>query len=348
MATPREPRLQVRDILRWWMVFIWIELSFHFGFMLRRVVRGDLISPLMAVSMAVLGASSLALLLGEYGLNKPGRWGFLLSGIGILLSAGADALMLGGNVSFVFSWVPMGIELASRYGSTTVASLVLGIVIVIESKRGLLQNNEHEDLVPFQTTCGVGTHGAENYYIGVSCLTARPRTHIFLALLCVVLAVRELGYVGIYWAGAMEARTMGAFILSWPCDAVLLPVVLSILSVGGLLCSAWLMRRPTRIPALLISCLLIPYLASTAMRAIVTGMFLIKKTWVINTVLMEFCIVPLVVQMGFAGVILGALWGSCRKGAEPRCLVCGYLLLGLTSSVCPECGTPFDLQHAPR
>src|ERR1043165_1037314 len=29
-------------------------------------------------------------------------------------------------------------------------------------------------------------------------------------------------------------------------------------------------------------------------------------------------------------------------GSEPKCLACGYVLLGLTVARCPECGAPFD------
>ena len=36
---------------------------------------------------------------------------------------------------------------------------------------------------------------------------------------------------------------------------------------------------------------------------------------------------------------------SANTSDAPRCPTCGYLLLGLTESRCPECGTPFDPEY---
>ena len=47
---------------------------------------------------------------------------------------------------------------------------------------------------------------------------------------------------------------------------------------------------------------------------------------------------------GTAGILLLCLQAflrARRTGAEPACPACGYILIGLTSRRCPECGRPF-------
>ena len=50
--------------------------------------------------------------------------------------------------------------------------------------------------------------------------------------------------------------------------------------------------------------------------------------------------------------LLRILLGRAKKAEEgdeePRCGECGYLLRGLTSEVCPECGEPYDLSDCPK
>ena len=56
-----------------------------------------------------------------------------------------------------------------------------------------------------------------------------------------------------------------------------------------------------------------------------------------------FCSLPLIELALFAL----AVWYMVkqrrkRRDSEPRCAKCGYLLYGLPSNICPECGTPFE------
>lgn len=56
---------------------------------------------------------------------------------------------------------------------------------------------------------------------------------------------------------------------------------------------------------------------------------------------------PIVYVCGSALLIACGLWVAIRRsrrriGSEPRCPSCDYLLIGLSSGRCPECGNPFD------
>ncbi len=61
-------------------------------------------------------------------------------------------------------------------------------------------------------------------------------------------------------------------------------------------------------------------------------------------VLVVSCALPL---LGLV-VFVFAVWHVIRehrnaRDSEPRCIRCGYRLRGLTTNVCPECGTHFDV-----
>jgi hypothetical protein len=48
-----------------------------------------------------------------------------------------------------------------------------------------------------------------------------------------------------------------------------------------------------------------------------------------------------------AAALLGVIlikwgWWPNRRGSEPSCRKCGYLLIGIDSQRCPECGTAFS------
>ena len=50
--------------------------------------------------------------------------------------------------------------------------------------------------------------------------------------------------------------------------------------------------------------------------------------------------VAVVLGVAASSIILGVRRRTLESGGEPRCR-CGYILRGLTSNRCPECGTPF-------